>query len=58
MLGFIKYKLFKWLWDDVCRKVDCCETCPVKMVCKKQDMDCYDFEDIMLEAARSAWRIY
>ena len=28
MIGFIKYKLFKWLWNDICKKIDC-DNCPM-----------------------------
>jgi hypothetical protein len=67
MIGFIKYKLFKWLWDDICNKIgaDGCEHCPLGCYndfgkcenCKEWCMDCYDVSDLMFKAGRKAWKV-
>lgn len=61
MIGFIKYKLFKWLWSDICRKINC-EDCPMTDVCKCEKCGnycaaCYDVEDSMYKTARRAWKV-
>ena len=64
MLGFIKYKLFKWLWNDICEKVNC-ENCPCDVKtgfgyfnsCNNRVVNCFDVEDLMYKTARRAWRI-
>ena len=64
MIGFIKYKLFKWLWKDMCKEIDC-DFCPMGACsgfgqCDKCDnvaVDCYDVESLMFKAARQAWSI-
>lgn len=64
MIGYIKYKLFKWLWDDICAKIDC-EKCTMSCEegfgqcekCKGWGIDCYDVQDLMYKTARRAWRI-
>jgi hypothetical protein len=64
MIGFIKYKLLKWLWADICKKINC-EGCPLGSEndfgqcenCKAWGIDCYDVEDCVYKAARKAWKI-
>ena len=64
MIGFIKYKLFKWLWSDICNKVNC-ENCPMNSEndfgqcdkCKNWAVDCYDVEALMYKTARRAWKV-
>jgi hypothetical protein len=63
MIGFIKYKLFKWLWNDICEKLNC-DYCPMKLEgfgicdeCGNKAVDCYDAEDMMFKAARRAWEV-
>lgn len=64
MIGFIKYKLFKWLRKDICKKIDCFG-CPLGSAsgfgqceeCKNWGVDCYDVESLMYKAARKAWKI-
>ncbi len=65
MIGFIKYKLFKWLWSDICKTLNC-DYCPMSSKrcdnfccdeCKQQVLDCYDVEDLMYKTARRAWGI-
>lgn len=64
MIGFIKYKLFKWLWNDICEKINC-ERCPLSSECdfgqcdkcKSWGVDCYDVQDLMFKAGRRAWKV-
>lgn len=64
MIGYIKYKLFKWLWEDICKKLDC-EGCPMHCSegfgqcenCREWGVDCYNVESLMYKAGRRAWRI-
>ena len=64
MIGFIKYKLFKWLWKDICKKIDCFG-CPMSPAagfgqcdeCETQAVSCYDVESCMFKAARYAWNV-
>lgn len=69
MIGFIKYKLFKWLWKDVCKNI-CkqagdCNGCPMGCVhgfgkceeCGNVAVDCYDVESLVFETARKAWEV-
>lgn len=64
MIGFIKYKLFKWLWADICKIINC-DYCPMSSArgfgqcdeCDNVAVGCYDVESLMFEAARQAWGI-
>lgn len=64
MIGFIKYKLFKWLWYDICNKLDCVN-CPMDYCdgfgqcegCKNWVIDCHDVEELMFKAGRRAWKV-
>lgn len=64
MIGFIKYKLFKWLWRDICKKLNC-DGCPLESSsgfgqcdkCTNWAVDCYDVEDLMFKAGRRAWKV-
>lgn len=64
MIGFIKYKLFKWLWNDICTKINC-DNCPIGCEngfgqceeCKCWGVDCHDVEGLMFKAGRRAWRV-
>lgn len=64
MIGFIKYKLLKWLWADMCKKIDCVY-CPLGSgsgfgqceECGNWGVDCYDVESLVYKAARQAWEV-
>lgn len=64
MIGFIKYKLFKWLWHDICKKLDCAG-CPLHCSegfgqcdeCYAWPFDCHYVEANMFKAGRKAWRV-
>ena len=69
MIGFIKYKLLKWLWNDICRNIrkqaGDCNGCPMGNVCGfgrceecgNVAVDCFDVEYKMFKTARLAWEV-
>ena len=64
MIGFIKYKLFKWLMYNICSKGDCSH-CKLNCGnefgnCEGYDrivVDCGDVHEILLAEARKVWKI-
>lgn len=65
MIGFIKYKLFKWLLYNICNVGDCCEcgfgsTSDID-ICPKcgayTNLCCSDILKRILEQARKVWKV-
>lgn len=48
MLGRIKYKLFSWLMNDICRKSSCCD-------CEMETRMLTCLENSVFVQARRAW---
>lgn len=53
MIGFIKYKLLKWLLGDICNKGDC-KDCEMD---KGEYPWCDTLQKDILKQARKVWRI-
>lgn len=64
MIGFIKYKLLKWLINDICNKGDCLK-CNFGSgngfgycyECNNLLFDCCDIHRELFAEARKVWRV-
>ena len=64
MIGFIKYKLLKWLIKDICKNGDCTEcnlSCGNGFGCCQECndwlFDCCDIHRELLGEARKVWKV-
>jgi hypothetical protein len=64
MIGFIKYKLLKWLLKDICNNGDCLKcnlSCGNDFAychqCDTLIADCHDVHRELLAEARKVWNV-
>ena len=64
MIGFIKYKLLKWLLNNICKKGNCTD-CKLSCEndfgnceqCDRLVVDCGDVHYTLLSEARKVWKV-